>query len=71
MISSNDSDNPRSYNSNELHPKLPRIAEKQTVISGRVYRFGSKQACRQRSPGSTNTVYSYHIKRIIVTELWL
>jgi hypothetical protein len=60
-ISSNESENPSGNNSNELNPKLGRIAEEETVVSGRVYGFRGEKARRQRSPGSANSVYSYHI----------
>ena len=60
-VSSNESENPSGNNGDELHPKLPRIAKEETVVSGRVYGFRGEKARRQRSPGSANAVYAYHI----------
>ncbi len=60
-VSSSDSENPGGDNSNELNPKLPRIAKEETVVSGRVYGFRGEKARRQRSPGSANAVYAYHM----------
>lgn len=52
---------PGRYHRYNLHPELPRVAEEETVVPGRVDSLRSKEAGRQRPPGSANPMHTHHI----------
>src|SRR5262245_10065054 len=60
---------PRRDNRHNLGPELARVAEEKTVVTRSINRFGRKQACSQRAPGSTDSVDADDVQGIVVAAL--